>query len=85
MPEISRFYGIIIRINFDDHLPPHFHAQYGEKESIVNIKSLEIIAGDLPKKAVELVIEWASLHQNELLSLWDNAQNLEPLFKIDPL
>ena len=85
MPEISRFYGIVIRMNFDDHVPPHFHAEYGEKEGIINIKTLAIISGNLPGRALGLVIEWASLHQQELLELWEKAQNLEPLSKISPL
>lgn len=85
MPEISRFYGIIIRMNFEDHPPPHFHAEYGEREAIINIKTLAVIAGDLPSRALGLVIEWASLHQETLLQLWNKAQNLERLSRIPPL
>jgi hypothetical protein len=85
MPEISRFYGIIIRMNFNDHAPPNFHAEYGDKEGIIHIKTLALISGDLPRRALGLVIEWASLHQQELISLWEKAQMLEPLSKIDPL
>lgn len=85
MPEISRFYGIIIKMYFDDHNPPHFHAIYGELETIINIHTLGIIWGELTPRALGLVMEWASLHQNELLHVWEQAKNLKPLDKIDPL
>jgi hypothetical protein len=85
MPEISRFYGIIIKMYFDDHNPPHFHAIYGELETIININTLGIIWGELTPRALGLVMEWASLHQSELLHVWEQAKNLKPLDKIDPL
>jgi len=85
MPEISRFYGIIIKMFFDDHNPPHFHAIYGELEAIINIQTLGVISGSLTPRALGLVMEWASLHQNELLQDWQQAKNLQPLDKIDPL
>jgi len=61
MPEIARFYGIVIKVFFGDHPPPHFHAIYGEYNALVNIESLEIIEGDLPSRAQKLVQEWATL------------------------
>jgi hypothetical protein len=85
MPEISRFYGIVVKMYFEEHLPPHFHAEYGEHEGLVNINSLGLIAGRLPPRAWGLVIEWASQHQEELLALWEKARNMEPLGKIAPL
>jgi hypothetical protein len=85
MPEISRFYGIIIKMYFDDHNPPHFHAIYGELEAIINIQTLGVISGSLTPRALGLVMEWASLHQTELLNDWEQAKNLQPLDKIDPL
>jgi hypothetical protein len=85
MPEISRFYGIIIRMYIDDHPPPHFHAEYGEFETLININTLAIVSGNLPPRALGLVIEWAALHQDELNRLWDRARNQEPLSKIAPL
>ncbi len=85
MPEISRFYGIVIKMYFDDHNPPHFHAQYSGHEAVMAINSLATISGRLPARALGLVTEWASLHQEELLALWDRARSLEPLHKIDPL
>jgi hypothetical protein len=85
MPEISRFYGIIIKMYFDDHNPPHFHAIYGELEAIININTLGIIWGELTPRALGLVMEWASLHHDELLHAWEQSKNLKPLDKIDPL
>ena len=85
MPEISRFYGIIIRMYFDEHPPPHFHALYGEYEALININTLAIISGKLPGRALGLVMEWALLHQTELNALWERARELEPLGKIPPL
>lgn len=85
MPEISRFYGIIIKMYFDDHPPPHFHAEYGEYEGLVNINTLALFSGALPPRALGMVIEWASLHQEELVALWEKARRMEPLGKIMPL
>lgn len=85
MPEISRFYGIIIRMYFDDHLPSHFHAEYGEYEALININSLAVFAGKIPPRALGLVMEWASVHQDELKSFWEQAKKLKPLGQIDPL
>ncbi|RME74103.1 MAG: DUF4160 domain-containing protein [Chloroflexi bacterium] len=85
MPEISRFYGIVIRMYYDEHPPPHFHALYGEDEVLININTLAIVSGKLPGRAMGLVMEWALLHQKELKQLWEKARNLEPLGKIEPL
>ena len=85
MPEISRFYGIVIRMYHNDHAPPHFHAYYSGDMALVDINTLAAFHGHLPPRALGLVIEWASIHQKELLALWQDARNLEPLHKIDPL
>lgn len=85
MPEISRFYGIVIKMFFDDHHPSHFHALYGNHEALIVINTLAVIAGHLPPRAMGLVIEWATLHQDELQADWSKAKALEPLDKIDPL
>ena len=85
MPEISRFYGIVIKMYFGDHNPPHFHAEYADKQVVVNLNTLAIIAGKLPPRAMGLVTEWATLHQQELQELWERAENLQPLGRIDPL
>ena len=85
MPEISRFYGIVIKMYFGDHPPPHFHAEYAEDTAVVDIRTLSIISGSLPPRATGLVAEWALLHRDELLELWQRAERLEPLHRIDPL
>lgn len=85
MPEISRFYGIIIKMYFDDHHPPHFHAEYGNHEALVEINTLALIAGNLPARAMGLVTEWALIHRDELLRDWEKVKNLELPDKIEPL
>ena len=85
MPEISRFYGIIVSMFYSEHNPPHFHARYGEYKMAVDIGSLRILEGNFPPRALGLVVEWASLHKEELLSDWElAAQNCLPE-KIKPL
>lgn len=85
MPEISRFYGIIIRMHFNDHEPPHFHAEYGTQQAVFAIESLAVIEGRLAPRALGLVTEWAVLHQSDLLDRWAMARRLEALERIDPL
>jgi hypothetical protein len=84
MPEICRFYGIIIQMFFNDHNPPHFHIVYGEHKAIINIDD-EIVEGNMPKRALNLVFEWMDLHKNELLENWNLAQNGQLPKKIEPL
>lgn len=81
MPEVARFYGIVIKVFFGDHPPPHFHAIYGEYNALVAIASLQIIEGDLPSRAQKLVLEWALLYQQDLLQMWDTQEfrRLPPL------
>ena len=81
MPEIVRFYGIIIKLFFGDHPPPHFHAVYGEYNALFEIETLEMFEGDLPNRARKLVVEWANIHQAELLEMWNNQEfrKLPPL------
>jgi hypothetical protein len=85
MPEICRFFGIVIKMYFGDHLPPHFHAEYGEHQAIIDIRTLVVIGGYLTPRALGLVVEWASQHQAELLDLWERAANHQPLHKLPPL
>ena len=66
MPEISRFLGIVIAMYYNEHNPPHFHARYGNFKIEISIKTLTILAGKLPPKALGLVMEWATLHQDDL-------------------
>lgn len=74
MPEISRFFGIVIAMFYNEHNPPHFHARYGKDQAAIEIKTLRILEGWLPPRAVGLVMEWASNHQNELLQDWEQAR-----------
>jgi len=85
MPIISEFFGIAILMYFDDHAPPHFHARYGEHEALLTINPLGILKGYLPKRALGLVMEWALLHQKELMLDWVHAQQLQKLDRIAPL
>lgn len=85
MPEISRFYGIIIRIFYNDHNPPHFHAEYQDFEVLVSVQPIRIIDGDAPARVKSMIIEWAGLHQLELIQAWRDAQAKNPPRKIEPL
>ena len=85
MPEISRFFGIIIKMFWDDHNPPHFHAEYGENRAQIEISTLSIFFGSLPPRVMGLVIEWATLHQQELFADWERVRAHRELQKIVPL
>jgi hypothetical protein len=85
MPIISRFFGIIIRMFFNEHAPPHFHAEYGEYRAVINIQTLEVMEGRLPRRALELVLEWAEFHRVELLDDWNLCQQHRQPATIAPL
>ena len=85
MPELSRFYGIVIKMYYNDHNPPHFHAEYGGESVVVEVSTLAIIGGRLPPRATGLMMEWAAQHQAELQHAWNQALNMKPLGRIDPL
>ena len=85
MPEISRFYGIVIRMFYNDHVPPHFHAIYGEHELIVGISPIAILAGDAPARVRSMVLEWAALNQPSLIDDWERCRRGEVPEKIAPL
>ncbi|MDX2083222.1 MAG: DUF4160 domain-containing protein [Rickettsiales bacterium] len=85
MPEISRFFGIVIKMYFDDHNPPHFHAKYANYKASICIKDFKILEGFLHPKTHSLVIEWASIHQKELLANWEKLQKSNAFEKIKPL
>lgn len=84
MPQISFFYGIIILMNFTDHAPAHFHAHYNEYEIIVSIKD-GVVKGEMPARALRMILDWLDRHREELMDNWDRAQNGDPLEKIAPL
>ncbi len=85
MPRISQFFGIVVYMYFNDHAPPHFHAEYSGDEGLYEIETLKVYAGNLPRRVHNLVIEWADLHREELMDDWRKARNGEPLAKIEPL
>jgi hypothetical protein len=85
MPEISRFFGIIIRMYYDDHPPPHFHAIYGGEEAQISIEPISVLNGQLPRRALSMVFEWAALHQQELMNNWQRLQESQATESIDPL
>ncbi len=73
MPEISRFFGIVIYMYFTDHPEPHFHVRYNGKWVKISIANLSVISGAIPTTALKLVIEWANLHKDELMDAWNKA------------
>lgn len=85
MPEISRFYGIVIQIDYGDHAPAHFHVTYSGQKALIDIESLALIDGTLPPRALGLVIEWATMHRAELRQAFEQAARMEQPDKIDPL
>ena len=85
MPTVSAFYGILIQMFWADHAPPHFHALYGEHEALINITTLEMLRGSLPRRALALVLEWASVHRDELMEDWRLCESLQQPKKILPL
>ena len=85
MPEICRFFGIIITMNYSDHPPPHFHVRYGGQKVLIGIRTLSLLRGKLSPRVFGLVMEWASLHQVELMENWELARRQVTLQKIEPL
>ncbi len=85
MPHISRFFDILIYMYFNDHAPAHFHAEYGEYEAVYTIETLEVLRGELPRRAHSMVVEGATLYRNELRDNWNRAREMRELEKIDPL
>jgi hypothetical protein len=85
LPTISEFFGIVIRMYFNDHAPPHFHAIYGDNEAVIVIDSLEISEGGLPRRALSLVREWAEMHRDELTQDWELCRARQQPLRIDPL
>jgi len=85
LPEVSRFFGIIIAMFYNDHEPPHFHARYGDQRAIIDIESLTVLRGRLSPRVLGLVTEWAAMHQHELRENWRLARQQAPLKPIRPL
>ena len=85
MPKVSEFFGIVIALYYGDHAPPHFHAIYGDGEALIDTRTLSVLQGRLPRRALALVLEWASQHRDELLEDWERARQGLPLAPIAPL
>ena len=85
MPTISIFYGIVIQMFWDEHAPPHFHALYAEHEALIDIQTLSVIRGSLPRRALAMVLEWASEHRKELMEDWELCVSRQTPKKISPL
>lgn len=85
MPEVSLFYGIKISMNWSEHNPPHFHAEYANYNASVLIEDGVISAGYLPKRQLKFVLAWAELHKDELMQNWELAKSHKPLNRINPL
>jgi hypothetical protein len=85
MPEICRFFGIVIAMYYKEHTPPHFHAKYAGHRASFSIQDLKIIEGGLPRRAVSLVLEWAFQRRDDLMANWERAQRKEALAHIEPL
>jgi len=84
VPELARFFGIAIYMNWRDHNPPHVHAMYGDHEALVSLDGA-VLAGELPRRALSMVHEWLAIHRNELVANWQRARERQPLQPIDPL
>ncbi|CDM95196.1 DUF4160 domain-containing protein [Limnospira indica] len=85
MPEISRFFGMVITMYYNDHAPPHFHVRYGQQKALITIETLTLLEGQLKPRALGLVIEWAALYQSELMDNWELARQNAELNNIEPL
>ena len=85
MPTICMFYGILIQMYWDEHVLPHFHAIYGEYQASIDVRTLTLMEGMLPRRAIQLVLDWAELHQAELLEDWDLCQDKQMPRPIEPL
>ena len=85
MPEISRFFGIVIRMFHSEHNPPHFHVEYCEFNASINIQTCGLMSGDLPPRILGMVAEWAAIHRQELMKDWAKSENMRPRDNIAPL
>ena len=85
MPELSRFYGIVVQVYYGDHLPPHFHVEYSGAIAKIDIETLSFISGSLPARARGLVVEWAAMHREELREAFQKAANMQAPGMIDTL
>jgi hypothetical protein len=85
MPELSRFLGMVVRMYYDEHPPPHFHVDYGEHRAVLSIDTLDVLRGHLPHRALALLAEWALQHRVEIRANWARVERGEPVHQIAPL
>lgn len=85
MPEISLFFGIRVTINYNDHVPPHFHAEYNGNKVLVDIINVNVLKGYFPKRQLKLILAWTEIHKDELMQNWELARNHQALYRIAPL
>jgi hypothetical protein len=84
MPEISRFYGIVVFMNYNDHDPPHFHARYQDQEVAIDIQT-GFVRGSMSRRALRMLFEWSETYREELMRNWERARERRPLERIPPL
>ncbi len=85
MPEICLFFGIRITMYWNDHMPPHFHAEYGEYKALVSIRDGAVIKGSLPNRQLRYVLAWAVMHEDELMQNWELGKDKKAFIQIAPL
>ena len=85
MPEISLFFGIRVTINYNDHVPPHFHAEYNGNKVLVDIINVKVLKGYFLKRQLKLILAWTEIHKDELMQNWELARNHQALYRIAPL
>lgn len=85
MPLICEFFGIKIYMYCDEHVPPHFHSEYGNLKALISINDAVVIKGALPSRQLKLVLAWCELHHDELISNWNSAKEHGKIQKINPL
>jgi hypothetical protein len=85
MPEVCRFFGIVVRMFFDEHPPPHFHADYAEDSAVIGIQPIEVLQTTLPQRALSMVLEWAARNQRGLMENWERLGKGQALERLPPL
>jgi len=85
MPEVSLFYGVRVTMYYDDHNPPHFHAEYAGSRALIDIQGACVISGALPGRQLKLVLAWCEIHKDELMQNWELARGSNPLNRVSPL
>ena len=85
MPIISEFFGIKVQMYWEEHLPPHFHAEYSGNKVIIDIRKGTVIKGVFPFRQLKLILAWCEIHRDEIMKNWELGMNNKDFIKIDPL